>query len=448
MEVHTTIPFPEPSDCQSYEDIHSNATASEPKHSGGCHVPGEDIAGCQSSALPEALLSVTSASQNTNSVYSLSDVTATNSNLQQLEIEISDAADGTVHSTDSWHVTIDDMPDEILIKILSHMSFSELIDVVQKVCPRWRRLSQDPELWDDKEYQIWYWPSSDTHTCKGGTTDREAIQTFRDVPNLRKVCTYRGATSRVFRTLYKNCQRLSELRLHVAQKLTYSVLKNLVEKCSRLHTLWIPSELLKSEKFSEAVSRLQHLRVLALETHSPEHTPVLRPLGDGCPRLTEVDFRCTIVGMDDLRYFLNAKRNTLKSICIKWAMDGKWCVLPLLTVLADSLERLQLYDFDIVRDELTEAFIALGSLKKLEELDMSILDPVPPGTAALAFKFGGLPNLRLLDLRQGYGLDDDTIIAVSTGCPLCSNSFSEKLSNCPMRLSLKSTAWNILKCSA
>ncbi|XP_049770494.1 uncharacterized protein LOC126109516 [Schistocerca cancellata] len=39
-----------------------------------------------------------------------------------------------------------------------------------------------------------------------------------------------------------------------------------------------------------------------------------------------------------------------------------------------------------VRDESTEAFIALGSLKKLEELDMSILDPVPPSTAALAFK--------------------------------------------------------------
>ncbi|XP_046982856.1 putative F-box protein At4g05475 [Schistocerca americana] len=119
-------------------------------------MPGEDIAGCRSSALPEALLSVTSDSQNTNNVHSLSDVTATNSNLQQLEIAVSDAADITARSTDSWRVTIDDMPDEILVKILSHMSFSELIDVIQKVCPRWRRLSQDPEMWDDKEYQIRY----------------------------------------------------------------------------------------------------------------------------------------------------------------------------------------------------------------------------------------------------------------------------------------------------
>ncbi|XP_047100584.1 uncharacterized protein LOC124718961 [Schistocerca piceifrons] len=156
MEVHTTTPFPEPSDCRRYEETHNNATASEPEYSGGCRVPGEDIAGCRSSASPEALLSVTSASQNTNNVHSLSDVTATNLNLQQLEIAVSDAADITARSTDSWRVTIDDMSDEILIKILSHMSFSELIDVIQKVCPHWRRLSQDPELWDYKEYQIRY----------------------------------------------------------------------------------------------------------------------------------------------------------------------------------------------------------------------------------------------------------------------------------------------------
>ncbi|XP_046982727.1 F-box/LRR-repeat protein fbxl-1-like [Schistocerca americana] len=390
--------------------------ASQPEHSGGCHTASEDVKVCRSSAPPELPPPIaSSASQNVGHTHSHSDVSDTNLNTQQLEIAVSDAADGTVR--DTWCPSIDDLPDEILIKIFSYMSFSELVDVVQKVCSRWRRLSQDLELWADKEYHIRDSSAIDSDSCKGGTTDREAIQTFCDTPNLRIVCMRRGATSRVFRALYNNCQKLSELQMHVTQKLSYSVLKNLVEKCSRIHTLRIPSELLKSEKFSEAVSHLQHLRVLNVVLRFTKSTPVLRPLGDGCPQLAEVDLRSTVVDMDDLRCFLNAKRNTLKSIRIKWTMAGKKCVLPLLTVCADSLECLQLYGYDIVRDDAREAFTALGRLKNLKVLKMAIIKPAPPGTAALAFMDGGLPKLRLLDLRGGYGLDDDTVIAISRGCP-------------------------------
>lgn len=314
-------------------------------------------------------------------------------------------------------VSIDDLPDEILLKIFSHMSFSELVDMVQKVCTRWRRLSQDVELWADKEYQIRAWSELDSHSCKGGTTDLEAVRTFCDAPNLRSVCMCRGATSRVFRALYNNCRRLSVLQLHVTQKLSYSVLRNLVEKCSRIHTLRISNELLKSEKFSEAVSHLRHLRVLNLVLRFTKSAPVLRPLADGCPRLAEVDFRSSVVDTDDLKYFLNAKRNTLKSVRIKWTMGGRKCVLPLLTICADSLEHLQLYSFDVARNEAREAFTALGRLKNLRELKMAILKPAPNGTAALAFTTGGLPKLTILDLRGGYGLDDATAAAVSCGCP-------------------------------
>ncbi|XP_049842865.1 F-box/LRR-repeat protein fbxl-1-like isoform X2 [Schistocerca gregaria] len=386
--------------------------ASQPERSGGCYMAGEDVEVCRNCSPPgPPPPTANSAPQNVGHTHSHSDISATNLNTQQLEIAVSDA----VH--DTWCPSIDDLPDEILIKIFSYMSFSELVDVVQKVCSRWRRLSQDLELWADKEYHIRDSSAIDSDSCKGGMTDREAIQTFCDTPNLRIVCMRRGATSRVFRALYNNCQKLSELQMHVTQKLSYSVLKNLVEKCSRIHTLRIPSELLKSEKFSEAVSHLQHLRVLNVVLRFTKSTPVLRPLGDGCPQLAEVDLRSTVVDMDDLRCFLNAKRNTLKSIRIKWTMAGKKCVLPLLTVCADSLECLQLYGYDIVRDDAREAFTALGRLKNLKVLKMAIIKPAPPGTAALAFTDGGLPKLRLLDLRGGYGLDDDTVIAISRGCP-------------------------------
>ncbi|XP_047002463.1 uncharacterized protein LOC124619882 isoform X2 [Schistocerca americana] len=164
----------------------------------------------------------------------------------------------------------------------------------------------------------------------------------------------------VIDVLCDKCRRLADLRLHAAQKLGYSTVKNSVEQCSGIHVLTAPDELLKTEKFSEAVSRLQHLRVLCLQERYVGTTCVLRPcvlrpLGDGCPRLVEIDFGRMSVDTDDLKYFLNAKKNTLKCLRIKWSVGGT--------------------------------------------------------------RNRGLPQLKVLDLPHGYGVEDNTVIAISHGCP-------------------------------
>ncbi|XP_049842711.1 uncharacterized protein LOC126293502 isoform X3 [Schistocerca gregaria] len=392
--------------------------ASESECRGGCLVTAEEIAEYRSCEMLEAPAStVTSVSRDDSDTIPQSYVSATNLNTQQSETAVSYKAERVAHGTGAWHLSIDDLPDVILIKIFSHLSFRELVDVVQKVCCRWKMLSQEAELWTDMEFRIKY--SSDYDDMwKGVKTDGEAIRTFCDLPNLRNVRVFRPAKSRVFRALYNRCRRLSTLRLHAAQKLSYSVLENLVEKCSRIRTLRISNELLKSEKFSDTVSRLQDLRVLEVAMNLKEPIPVLWPLGDGCPRLAEVDFVYTTFDMDDLKYFLNAKRNTLKRIRINSeAVIGKRCVLPLLTICADSLERLHLYDLDLSHSEVREAFTALRSLKNLQELEMWVSSPEPLDKITMVFKTGGLPKLRLLNLRAGRSLDDSTVIAISHGFP-------------------------------
>ncbi|XP_049842516.1 F-box/LRR-repeat protein 7-like isoform X2 [Schistocerca gregaria] len=322
----------------------------------------------------------------------------------------------------AWRASIDDLPEEILIKIFSHLSFTELVDVVRKVCRRWRKLSRDLKLWADKEYHVGISQHCNSENCKSGRTEREAIRIFRSARNLRKVHMWCAVSPHVIDVLCDKCRRLTDLRLHAAQMLGYSTVKNLVEQCSGLRVLTAPDELLKTEKFSEAVSRLQHLRVLSLQERYVGTTCilrpcVLRPLGDGCPRLVEIDFGRMSVDTDNLKYFLNAKKNTLKCLRIKWSVGGTRRVVPLLPVYADSLERLELYEYDIVRDSAREAFTTVGSLKNLRELRMSIPDRIPPGTAALAFTNGGLPQLKVLDLPHGYGVEDNTVIAISHGCP-------------------------------
>ncbi|XP_049770817.1 F-box/LRR-repeat protein 7-like isoform X2 [Schistocerca cancellata] len=256
--------------------------------------------------------------------------------------------------------SIDHMPDEIMINIFSHLSFSELLDVVRKVCRRWRKLSRDSKLWADKEYHVGVSRHCNSKNCKSGRTEREAIRIFRSARSLRKVHIWRTVNCHLIEVLCNKCRRLTDLHLHAAQELSYSTVMDLVEQCSRIQTLRASDELLKTERASVAVSRLQHLRVLRLqETHvfniRVVRPFVLRPLADGCPRLVEIDFGHLFVSMDDLKYFLNAKKNTLKSLRIKWSMDGT--------------------------------------------------------------RNGGLQELKVLGLPYGCGVEDNTVIAISRGCP-------------------------------
>jgi hypothetical protein len=49
-------------------------------------------------------------------------------------------------------VSINDLPDEILLKILSHFGPEELSFNIAKVCKRWNALSRDVTMWKEKCY--------------------------------------------------------------------------------------------------------------------------------------------------------------------------------------------------------------------------------------------------------------------------------------------------------
>ncbi|XP_046982897.1 uncharacterized protein LOC124552616 [Schistocerca americana] len=325
----------------------------------------------------------------------------------------------TGSSVATYRASILDLPDEIMIKIMSYLTFSELLDVVQKVCSRWKCLSQDAELWYDKVYVVRSWCCSHSATRRGDKTDREAVQTLYNAPNLRTVLIQRGAKSSVFRALYTNCRQLTNLQIGATQKLSYSVMKSLVEKCSKIHTLRISNHLLQSPKFVEALSQLQHLHWLQLEEYSAtDRRVLLRPLADGCPQLSEIDLGHMYYDFEDLAYFLRAKSRNLKYLGVRWSMESRRCIVPLLTVCADTLERLELYQYDVPRNEAREAFVALGKLQNLQELTSMSLDSSLTGIVPLAFRDGGLSKLKLLDLWDGYGLEDDAVVAISLGCPV------------------------------
>jgi hypothetical protein len=48
--------------------------------------------------------------------------------------------------------SINDLPDETLLKILSHFEPEELIFPIARVCKRWNHLSRDVTIWKEKCY--------------------------------------------------------------------------------------------------------------------------------------------------------------------------------------------------------------------------------------------------------------------------------------------------------
>jgi hypothetical protein len=54
--------------------------------------------------------------------------------------------------TDSEPRSINDLPDEMLLKILSHFGPEDLCLKIAKVCERWNNLSKDVALWRNLSY--------------------------------------------------------------------------------------------------------------------------------------------------------------------------------------------------------------------------------------------------------------------------------------------------------
>ena len=50
-------------------------------------------------------------------------------------------------------MSLNDLPDEVLLKILSHFGLEDLCLIIAKVCERWNILAKDVVLWRTLSYE-------------------------------------------------------------------------------------------------------------------------------------------------------------------------------------------------------------------------------------------------------------------------------------------------------
>lgn len=254
--------------------------------------------------------------------------------------------------------------------------------------------------------------------CRCEKTDTEVWRSAGMMPQLRTLTMMRGTRSRILRRLCRNCPHLTALQLHGCQKMSYSLLKYIFEKCPKLEKLIIAGSLLADRQYAELVSRLRHLRSLEVFDNRKGAEPVLlRFLADACARLQEINLYWDVHPLEDVEYFVKAKRGALTSATLRWTMSGKRCVVPALREAAGSLRQLRLYTFDVAAEEEAAALAGLGELHALHELHLPQLSPRQPHLVSLAFGPGCLPQLRTLQLPHSRNLPDSALLAICRGCP-------------------------------
>ncbi|XP_049770596.1 uncharacterized protein LOC126109597 isoform X2 [Schistocerca cancellata] len=275
-------------------------------------------------------------------------------------------AGSSTSKLDKRGTTIDDLPDELVVEIFSYMSFSENIEVLQKVCTRWKILAQDAHLWLNKKYVV-----------RWETSEEEAIATFDAVPQLRTVIMEKDVSHRVFEALSRSCPHLTTLQTSPWQMLTFAEADNLFTSCKEISTLAISERGLREDvRFLEALARLTDLRVLHLYAFvNPKMAIPLHILADVCPHLCDLNLDSICYQIRDAEYFVSSHRCVLERLCMRWTSVEGRSIAPLLPTCAETLQQLELICYENVSlEEAAEAFTALGQLHNLRQLLLIVTD--------------------------------------------------------------------------
>ncbi|XP_049842253.1 uncharacterized protein LOC126293185 [Schistocerca gregaria] len=329
---------------------------------------------------------------------------------------------------------IHSLPDEIMVNIFSSLSFNDLIDTVENVCERWKRLAHDSVLWLDKEYVVTgmlHRKSCCRDVCskcihrRWEETDEDILRTAGMTPQLRTLKLMCNIRACILRKICAEWPNLTTLEIADNQRMNYSLLKFIFEKCPKIRTLTASVSLLANRRYVEMLSSLEQLSCLRVHEHFCKERPIqLRVLADTCPRLEAIHIQRTCYEVADMEYFLKTKKHSLTSATLPWLMvenEELRCIVPLLKQCDTSLRKLRLANFDmpVYMPANMEAavFQSLGELHSLLELYAPGVNPHSSRMFSLVFRPGCLTQLRRLQLQYAFNLRNETVVTISQGCP-------------------------------
>ena len=356
--------------------------------------------------------------------------------LPPLRCESLNNSDDDDEATDAGEF-VSGLPDEIWLKILSHLSNYELCQL-SLTCRDLLRLSRDPGLWT--RVSLIGDAVSSTHTVSSLFSRTTSLVTAS--------ITARDDISDLISSLAQSCPHLRSLEIKFCQPLTFTDLATLTAGCSKIETLNLEGTGTQSTvmflsnhenisgcyncdgdshemegshacqcgpnlSFPQLFSRLSNLRDLNLFHCRNLHSRGLETLAESCPHLERLN-------IDEINYLTDHSVNTF--------LELRGETIKMLWIDGESLSDASFSNFDKMTslellsvsfaDNLGEAgLLAVSRLARLEWLRLRRGADLAPHHFVTAFNSGHLGNLVHLDLSECSRLDDAGVMAIASHCP-------------------------------
>lgn len=121
-------------------------------------------------------------------------------------------------------VTLQDLPDDVLLSIFAYFSCRQLCQVIGCVCRRWYTLSRNPTLWKDIDLS--------NYNCS--LTYLEMICHYFQTAHSLKLPYYDSFKDESFTSIIRFCPRLYKIDCSFCAGITCQAIVNLVEYCPNL----------------------------------------------------------------------------------------------------------------------------------------------------------------------------------------------------------------------
>ncbi|PNF39161.1 hypothetical protein B7P43_G01357 [Cryptotermes secundus] len=296
-----------------------------------------------------------------------------------------------------------DLPDVLLLEILSYLNIEDLAMSVQHVNSHWQNVSQDSSLWKNQTF---------SPGCK--MTDEEIARHLRNMPALQAFCpSGRINTEVIVDTLCRYCIDIRHIEFKYFHELSNSRLHEILIKFPNIEKMCIPFPIEDQLHFADLVGQLQKLRIIIFHAHNvPVADGVLRAIADGCPSLQCLDLGFGIFQNQDVEYFLEKKGQQLLSFCYRGYMSN--VAHRFLTECAN----LEYLVYEHCNEDLPSTDIqCLSKLSEMRNLTLIAIKEDQTRNVSTIFKNESMSKLITLDLYLCDDFDGSSLAVILTNCP-------------------------------
>ncbi|XP_067013899.2 uncharacterized protein [Anabrus simplex] len=293
---------------------------------------------------------------------------------------------------------MESLPNEILEKIFSYCTHKDLVQSIQNVCSWWREVAQSASVWQHFEY------------CpKHNTSSEQIVEMLKLSPKLQNMVLKNKYDDRILQAITENCAELRKLEIESPADIDLKFIENLQGKCPKVEFLRIPHQFLTD---CGDVGKFTNLKVLLLTGSQMKNLEInLEPLANNCKKLERLEFLSTNFKMNDLRYLLSMRQDTLRTLGISCCNMFGECVLPALSTC--DLRSLSLFFYGACERHYNK----IDNFERLKTVRVLTIRNFYDDDSDRVKQYADVAQLMELRL-YGYHFEDDIIKIIVKKCPV------------------------------